>query len=104
MIEEKASLDIKSEEEKDMVEEESEQGVIMRFGVSRATALVREAAATMKIQDESTGDDGWEMRVYGVHWPRIGFLFMTATSEKFAGIFGLPHLSLKRDILRVRDC
>jgi transmembrane E3 ubiquitin-protein ligase len=59
-------------------------------------ALVREVAATMTVQDEST-DDGWEMRVYGVHWPRIGVLLMTTTSEKFAGFFGLPHLSLGRD-------
>lgn len=55
--------------------------------------LVREASATMTIQDESSSGDGWEMRLHGVHWPRQGIMLMTTTSEKFAGIFGLPHLS-----------
>lgn len=96
-VEEKASLEIEVEEEEDTVEEESELGVIMRIGVSSATALVRGVAATMTVQDESTSNDGWEIRVYGVHWPRIGVLLITTTSEKFAGIFGLPHLSSRRD-------
>lgn len=95
-IEEKASLEMEVEEEEDTVEEESELGIIIRTGVNRAMALVREVAATVMVQDESTGGDGWEMRVYGVHWPRAGVLLMTTTSEKFAGIFGLPHLSLGR--------
>lgn len=93
----KSSLEMEVEEEPDTVEEESELGVIMKKGIGRDTALVREVAATMTVQDASTIDDGWEMRVYGVHWPRIGVLLMTTTSEKFAGIFGLPHLSLGND-------
>lgn len=96
-IDEKASLEIEVEEEPDTVEEESELGVVMKTGIGRDTALVREVAATMTVQDESISDDGWEMRVYGVHWPRIGALLMTTTSEKFAGIFGLPHLGLGND-------
>lgn len=55
--------------------------------------LIREVAATMTIQDESSSGDGWETRVHGVHWPKLGVLLMTTTSEKFGGIFGLPHLS-----------
>lgn len=58
---------------------------------------VREVAATLTIQDESTSGDGWEMRVHGVHWPKTGVLLMTTTSDKFAGIFGLPHLTGGRD-------
>ena len=55
--------------------------------------LVREVAATITIQDESSSGDGWDMRVHGIHWPRQGIMLMTTTSEKFAGIFGLPHLT-----------
>jgi hypothetical protein len=55
--------------------------------------LVREVAATMTVQDESSSGDGWEMRLHGVHWPKHGVMLMTTTSEKFAGIFGLPHLT-----------
>jgi len=56
--------------------------------------FIREVAATMTIQDESSSGDGYEMRLHGVHWPKQGSLLMTTTSEKFAGIFGLPHLAL----------
>ncbi|RFU33537.1 hypothetical protein B7463_g2816, partial [Scytalidium lignicola] len=59
--------------------------------------LVREASATMTLQDESSSGDGWEMRLHGVHWPRQGVLLLTTTSEKFSGIFGLPHLSTSAD-------
>ncbi|KAF4637975.1 hypothetical protein G7Y89_g112 [Cudoniella acicularis] len=55
--------------------------------------LVREVSATVTIQDETSNGDGWEMKIHGVHWPRMGIMLMTTTSEKFAGIFGLPHLT-----------
>jgi hypothetical protein len=58
---------------------------------------VREVAATMTVQDETSIGDGWEMRLHGVHWPRRGELIMTTTSEKFAGIFGLPHMTSSND-------
>ena len=59
--------------------------------------LVRNVAATMTVQDESSSGDGWEMRIHGVHWPRQGVLLMTTTSEKFAGVFGLPHLTMRKE-------
>jgi hypothetical protein len=59
--------------------------------------LVREVAATMTIQDESSSGDGYEMRIHGVHWPKQGTMLLTTTSEKFAGIFGLPHLTTQKD-------
>ncbi|TVY59374.1 DSC E3 ubiquitin ligase complex subunit [Lachnellula suecica] len=59
----------------------------------KPTDLAREVAATVTIQDESSSGDGWEMRVHGVHWPKQGIMLMTTTSEKFAGIFGLSHLT-----------
>ncbi|SZF02376.1 unnamed protein product [Blumeria hordei] len=54
---------------------------------------IRETAATILLQDESNSGDGWEIRAHGVHWPLSGTLVLTTTSEKFAGIFGLPHLT-----------
>jgi hypothetical protein len=59
--------------------------------------LVREVSATLTIQDETSSGDGWDMRVHGVHWPRQGVMLMTTTSDKFAGIFGLPHLTSSKD-------
>jgi hypothetical protein len=57
------------------------------------TDVAAEVAATITIQDETSSGDGWDMRVHGVHWPRQGIMLMTTTSEKFAGIFGLAHLT-----------
>jgi len=59
--------------------------------------LAREVSATMTVQDESSSGNGWEMRIHGVHWPRQGIILLTTTSEKFAGIFALPHLSPGKD-------
>jgi hypothetical protein len=55
--------------------------------------IIRGIFATVTIQDESSSGDGWEMKVHGVHWPKQGVMLFTTTSDKFAGIFGLPHLT-----------
>jgi hypothetical protein len=68
-------------------DEEYELGYVHEVWLNPMRALVREVAATLTIQDQT-------VPVYGVHWPLQGLLIMTTTSEKFAGIFGLPHLSL----------
>ena len=100
-VDEKVSLEIEVEEEPDTVEEENELGRIIKTGVGRDTALVREVAATMTVHGESTSDDGLEIRIYGMHWPWIGAFLMTTTSEKFARTFGLPHLSLKSNYFKM---
>jgi hypothetical protein len=62
--------------------------------------LVREVMATLTVEDETHSGDGWEIRVHGLHWPRKGELVMTTSSEKFAGVFGLPHLMPTKDQYR----
>ncbi|KXJ92947.1 hypothetical protein Micbo1qcDRAFT_160818, partial [Microdochium bolleyi] len=53
----------------------------------------REVTATFTVEDvEGTGSQ-FDMRMHGIHWPREGAMLFTTTSEKFAGIFGLPHLT-----------
>ncbi|CAK7227827.1 hypothetical protein SEUCBS140593_006707 [Sporothrix eucalyptigena] len=55
--------------------------------------LVRTATATLNMEDvEGTGST-YDMRLHGVHWPHLGTLLLTTTSDKFGGIFGLPHLA-----------
>ena len=76
---------------------EYELGYVSECHLERGARLVREAAATLTIQDESMGNEGFHVDVYGVHWPRVGVLLMTTTSVNFAGIIGLPHLSLNWD-------
>ncbi|KAI5917566.1 hypothetical protein F4810DRAFT_695885 [Camillea tinctor] len=55
----------------------------------------REVSATVNIEDIGGAGSSWEMRLHGVHWPRQGSMLFTTTSEKYAGIFGLPHLTTR---------
>lgn len=57
--------------------------------------LIREVSAMLTLEDAGKGGSGstFDMRVHGVHWPRQGNMVLTTTSEKFAGIFALPHLT-----------
>ena len=73
-------------DEKDVEEIEAE-------GVSLGSNKIRQVSATLTIQDETSSGDGWDLTVHGVHWPRQGAMLLTTTSDKFAGLFGLPHLT-----------
>lgn len=44
--------------------------------------LVRDLTATMTIKDESSSGDGWEMSLFGVHYPLQGGMILSTTSEK----------------------
>ncbi|OAA77609.1 Zinc finger, RING/FYVE/PHD-type [Akanthomyces lecanii RCEF 1005] len=54
---------------------------------------IRHVKGALSLQDTHGSQSTWEMRLWGVHWPRQGVVVMTTTSEKFEGIFGLPHLT-----------
>ena len=76
---------------------------------------VRRVKAEMVIKDDTSSGDGWDTTLFGVHFPRQGGLVLTTTSEKFAGIFALPHFArsgeafhlskdrLMKDLARVID-
>lgn len=55
--------------------------------------IIRSLRGTATIEDTAGSGLNWEMKLWGVHWPRQGVILMTTTSEKFEGIFALPHLS-----------
>jgi hypothetical protein len=59
----------------------------------KSDGLIREISAEVTMQDEASSSSQWSMRFHGVHWPRQGIILLSSTSEKFAGIFGLPHLA-----------
>lgn len=61
--------------------------------------FVREIAAGLTIEDPGSGST-YEMRLHGVHWPHQGNMLLTTTSEKFSGIFGLPHLAPGQNFFR----
>ncbi|KAH7357810.1 transmembrane E3 ubiquitin-protein ligase [Plectosphaerella cucumerina] len=58
---------------------------------------VRTAKASVEIEDVEGSGMTWEMRMHGIKWPRTGIVLMSTTSEKFDGIFGLPHLTPSAD-------
>ncbi|EME47633.1 hypothetical protein DOTSEDRAFT_69552 [Dothistroma septosporum NZE10] len=49
--------------------------------------------AELKITDAKSPDE-WEVHLQGVYFVDIGQAVLTTTSDKFAGIFALPHLTL----------
>lgn len=55
---------------------------------------VKEAKLSLTIYDQTTTGDGWELTLHGVHFVEMGMMVMTTTSEKYGGMFGLPHLML----------
>ncbi|KAF4967169.1 hypothetical protein FSARC_5241 [Fusarium sarcochroum] len=65
-----------------------------------AGGLIRSVKATTTIEDTYGSGHDWEMRLWGVHWPRQGVVLLTTTSEKFEGIFGLPHLTPSKDFFQ----
>jgi len=67
------------------------------LGPSDLTSTI---TAQMTIQDETSSGNGWETQLHGIHWPRQGVIWMTTTSDKFAGIFGLPHLTNDKEYFR----
>lgn len=57
----------------------------------------KEAKMSLTIHDQSSSGEGWELTMHGVHFVDIGMMVFTTTSEKFGGMFGLPHLMLSND-------
>lgn len=55
--------------------------------------IIRGVKSTVSIEDTTGSGLNWDLKLWGVHWPKQGVILMTTTSEKFDGIFGLPHLS-----------
>ncbi|KAJ4306387.1 hypothetical protein N0V88_001187 [Collariella sp. IMI 366227] len=69
-------------------EEEVEEGK-----KPHSAGMAREISAVANIQDEEHSASSFGLRLHGVHWPAQGSMLLTTTTEKFAGIFGLPHLA-----------
>ncbi|MBE7182437.1 MAG: hypothetical protein INR71_14740, partial [Terriglobus roseus] len=55
---------------------------------------VKEVKAALVIHDEASSGDGWEFTLHGVHFAATGTMVLTTTSERFGGMFGLPHFML----------
>ncbi|KAL6166558.1 mitofusin [Exserohilum turcicum] len=56
---------------------------------------ISEISAKVIIGDhDSFGGNWWEFLVHGVHFLKSGTAVLTTTSDRFAGIFALPHMQI----------
>ncbi|KAH0285187.1 hypothetical protein KCU62_g7710, partial [Aureobasidium sp. EXF-3399] len=55
--------------------------------------VAREVKAQVTVRDGDVGDS-WHSRLFGVHFLDTGNIMLATTTDKFAGIFGLPHMAL----------
>jgi transmembrane E3 ubiquitin-protein ligase len=62
---------------------------------------VREIRADLAVESGSSFGNTWYMSLYGVHFPELGQIILATTSEKFGGIFALPHFALSEDTFHV---
>jgi hypothetical protein len=62
-----------------------------------ANKTISEISAKIVIgDDDSFGGNWWEFVVHGVHFLQSGTAVLTTTSDRYAGIFGLPHFQLSQ--------
>ncbi|CAN8095572.1 unnamed protein product [Discula destructiva] len=92
------SMQLRVEDKKRHAEYEDE-AVDVEHGRRGTGGFVREVAAGLTVEDPGSGGT-YEIRLHGVHWPRQGNMLLTTTSEKFGGIFGLPHLAPDENYFR----
>ncbi|KAJ5902078.1 hypothetical protein N7495_002606 [Penicillium taxi] len=59
--------------------------------------LVREIRASVTIESEDFWGSTWYLSLFGVHFPETGGIILSTSSEKFGGIFSLPHFALSAD-------
>ncbi|KAI4719977.1 hypothetical protein E4T48_03823 [Aureobasidium sp. EXF-10727] len=72
------------------VEEADTSETLLRHGNKK---MVREVKAQISVGDEEVGDS-WDSKLFGVHFLDTGNIMLATTTNKFAGIFGLPHMAL----------
>lgn len=64
-----------------------------------ASKTMSEISAKVVIgDDDSFGGNWWEFIAHGVHFTRSGTALLTTTSDRFGGIFGLPHLQFSEHL------
>lgn len=60
---------------------------------------VSEISARVVIEDyDSFGGNWWQFVVHGVHYLKSGTAVLTTTSDRFGGIFALPHLQISQHL------
>ncbi|PLB43670.1 hypothetical protein P170DRAFT_441127 [Aspergillus steynii IBT 23096] len=58
---------------------------------------IREIRASLAVESGDFWGNTWYLSLFGVHFPETGGILLSTTSEKFGGVFSLPHLTLSSD-------
>lgn len=61
----------------------------------------RRVVARVTLSEDTSYGNWWDMRLHGVHLVDTGAIVLTTTSEKFEGIFALPHFALSKHAFTV---
>lgn len=64
-------------------------------------SFAREVKAEMTVESDHSFGKIWRSRLFGIHYPESGEIVLSTTSEKFSGLYSLPHLSLSADTYRL---
>lgn len=59
--------------------------------------FVREVRASLTAESDDFWGSTWYASLFGIHFPEFGGMILSTSSEKFGGIFSLPHFSLSAD-------
>ncbi|KAJ6160592.1 hypothetical protein N7470_003988 [Penicillium chermesinum] len=59
--------------------------------------IAREIRASVTVESDDFWGNTWYLSLYGVHYPETGGIILSTSSEKFGGIFSLPHFALSPD-------
>lgn len=59
--------------------------------------IAREIRAGLTVESNDSWGTTWYLSLFGVHFPESGGIILSTSSEKFGGIFSLPHFALSRD-------
>ncbi|RJE25765.1 RING finger ubiquitin ligase [Aspergillus sclerotialis] len=57
----------------------------------------REIRAALTVESDNFWGDTWFLNLLGVHFPETGGIILSSTSEKFSGLFSLPHFTLSNN-------
>ena len=58
---------------------------------------VREIMANLAVESNNALGNMWYLSLYGVHFSETGASVLSTSSEKFGGLFSLPHFALSQD-------
>jgi hypothetical protein len=58
---------------------------------------VGEIRAGLAVESDNFWGNTWYLSLLGVHFPETGSIMLSTTSEKYSGLFSLPHFALSND-------